>query len=185
LVSTTRRIAIASIFGAMILAIMGFVPAPTSDYLIVFQSFFLALSFLVVEKGGATYVGAVSGLLITAAKPAFFPFDLAFSLLFGLTVDALGGALHAKDGTHARIGRVVGVMTVSTGVVGFIAYYLTAVALKVVPSDVANNFLLDSSVLIFGIVSGAIGGYAAGKFWNTVLRPRIYGQSTPAQPAEG
>ena len=65
----------------LILAIMGFVPAPTSDYLIVFQSFFLALSFLVVGRGGATYVGLVSGLLITFVKLGFFPVDLVFSAL--------------------------------------------------------------------------------------------------------
>ncbi|MDA4118862.1 MAG: hypothetical protein OK455_11040 [Thaumarchaeota archaeon] len=47
MVSSSRRIALASLFGVLILLAMGFVPAPTSDYLIVFQAFFLALSYLV------------------------------------------------------------------------------------------------------------------------------------------
>jgi hypothetical protein len=93
LVSSSRRIALASLFSVLIVAITGFIPPPNSDYLIVFQSFFLALSFLVVGRGGATYVGAISGILITFAKINFFPLDLLFSTAFGLLVDFFAIAL--------------------------------------------------------------------------------------------
>jgi hypothetical protein len=146
---------------------MGFVPAPTSDFLIIFESLFLALSFLVLDRGGATYVGIVSGLLITLAKPAFFPYDLVFAVLFGLMVDGLGTALHAKDGADVKTGRLVIVMTISTGVVGLLAYYFTAVATSLVP----NDFFLDLTVLLFGVASGAAGGYVAVRIWNRNLKP--------------
>lgn len=155
----------------MILAAMGFVPAPTSDYLIVFQSFFLALSFLVVGRGGATYVGAVSGLLITFVKIGFFPYDLVFSLMFGVLVDAFATALGAKDGPLAKTTKLVLCMMLSTGIVGFSAYYVTAVATNLVP----DNFLIDLTVLIFGVISGAIGGALAARLWNRNLTGRLQG----------
>ncbi|MDG6915833.1 MAG: hypothetical protein JRM90_07695, partial [Nitrososphaerota archaeon] len=66
----SRRIALGAIFGVLILVTNGFIPAPTSDFLIVVQSLLLALSYLVVGRGGASYVGFVSGALITVPDDA-------------------------------------------------------------------------------------------------------------------
>jgi hypothetical protein len=169
--SGTRRIALASIFGVTIWVVMGFLPAPTSDYLIAVESCFLALSYLVVGRGGATYVGAVSGLLISVVKPLFFPLDLIFAVFFGLLVDGLATIMRAKSegAGEARTIRLVVVMMVSTGVVGFVAYYLTAVATNLVP----NNLVLDLTTIFFGVVSGAIGGFVAARVWNRSLRMRF------------
>jgi len=169
LVSSSRRIALASLFSVLIVAITGFVPPPNSDYLIIFQSFFLALSFLVVGKGGATYVGAVSGILITFAKINFFPIDLVFSTAFGLLVDFFAIALRAKEGQRARTWRLAVALMASTGIIGFVAYYVTAVATNIVP----NYFILDLTVLIFGVASGGIGGAVAGRLWNRNLMARF------------
>jgi hypothetical protein len=168
---STRRIALASLFGVLILAITGFLPPPSSDYLIIFQSFFLALSYLVVGRGGATYVGAVSGLLITFVKFNFFPLDLVFSIMFGLLVDGFAAALRASDGQRARTWRLAVSLMASTGIVGFVAYYVTAVATNLVP----NDFFLDLTVLIFGVVSGGIGGSVAARLWNRNLMARFQG----------
>jgi len=166
MVSRSRRLALASLFGALIFLVMGFVQAPTSDYLIIFEAFFLSLSYLVIEKGGATYVGIVAGLLITLAKPSFFPLDLVFAILFGLMVDVLGALFRAKQGTEAKTKRLVLVMTISTGFVGLLAYYITAVATNLVP----NDFFLDLTVLLFGVASGAAGGYLGVRIWNRNLK---------------
>ena len=77
-------------------------PAPTSDFLVGFQAFLLAISFLVVGRGGATYVGIVSGILITLAKVSFFPLDLIFAVGFGVMVDLLFVAFRVKQGQAAR-----------------------------------------------------------------------------------
>ena len=169
MVSRTRRIALASIFGVTIWVTMGFLPAPTSDYLIVVQSLFLALSFLVVGRGGATYVGVVSGLLISVVKPIFFPLDLVFATFFGLLVDGLALGLKTKGGGKARTLRLMVAMMVSTGVVGFAAYYVTAVATNLVPNDA----VLDLITLAFGVLSGAAGGWGAARIWNTNLKMRF------------
>jgi len=60
-------------------------------------------------------------------------------------------------------------MTISTGLVGFIAYYVTAVLTNIVPNQVS----LDATVLAFGIVSGAVGGFIAARVWNRYLKPRF------------
>jgi hypothetical protein len=169
MVSDTRRIALGSLFGASILVFIGFFPPPTSDYLIGFQAFFLALSFLVVGRGGATYVGIVSGILITFAKPTFFPLDLVFAVAFGVTIDALSLAFRAKVGTEARTWRLVAAVTISTTVIGFAAYYVAVVLTNILPNDLG----LDASVLFFGVVSGAIAGFAAARIWNRYLKSRI------------
>jgi hypothetical protein len=171
LVVGTRKIALASLFGVLILAITGFIPPPTSDYLIIFQSFFLGLSYLLVGRGGATYVGAVSGLLITFVKFNFFPLDLVFSIIFGVLVDLTAEGFRARDGQRVRTGRLAASLMVSSGIVGFLAYYVTAVATNLVP----NEFVLDLSVLIFGVVSGGIGGVAAARVWNRNLMARFQG----------
>jgi hypothetical protein len=165
----SRRIALASIFGVLILVTMGFLPAPTSDFLIISEAFFLALSYLVVGRGGATYAGVVAGLLITAVKISFFPLDLVLAIFFGVMVDATSIAFGAKNGTEARTMRLVAALTLSTGLVGFTAYYVAAVLTNLVP----NQLALDVTVLVFGIFSGAAGGFLAARVWNKYLSARL------------
>ena len=104
---STRRIALGALFGVLILVINGFIPAPTSDFLIVFQSLFLALSFLVVGRGGATYVGVVSGALITAVKLGFFPVDLVFATMFGVLVDILATGFRVKEKGRSKTLKII------------------------------------------------------------------------------
>jgi len=165
----SRRVALASLFGVLILVSMGFLPAPTSDFLIIIEAFFLALSFLVVGKGGATYTGFVAGLLLTAVNISFPPLDFIFAVFFGVLVDVTCLAFGAKNGPEARTARLTAAMTVSTGVIGFVAYYTTAVLTNIVPNQIG----LDATILVFGVVSGAAGGYIAARVWNKYLKSRF------------
>jgi hypothetical protein len=174
LVSSSRRIALGAGFGVLILVTNGFVPAPTSDFLIAIQSLILALSYLIVGRGGATYVGVVSGALITSVKLGFFPVDLVFATLFGVLVDALATLLRVQDGGRARAMRLIVCMMVSTGVVGFAAFYVSVVAF---PSDftaVPHDPVTDLTILVFGVVSGAVAGAVAARLWNRNLMARFY-----------
>jgi len=163
-----------AIFGAMILVTNGFIPAPDSDFLIVIQSTLLALSFLVVGRGGASYVGLVSGLLITVVKLGFFPVDLVFATLFGVLVDLLGSLLRVeKDGVASSI-RLAACMMVSTGVVGLGAFYVSVFAFPASFTDVPHDPVTDATILVFGVVSGAVAGVIAARLWNRNLRARFY-----------
>src|SRR5271169_394021 len=142
----------------MILVINGFIPAPTSDFLIVFQSLFLALSYLVVGRGGATYVGVVSGALITSVKVGFFPVDLVFATMFGVLVDVLATALRVQQDGRARTPRLTVCMMISTGVVGLAAFYVSVILFPSAFTAVPHDPTTDLTILVFGVVSGAIAG---------------------------
>ncbi len=171
---STRKIALGALFGAMILVINGFIPAPTSDFLIVFQSLFLALSYLVVGRGGATYVGIVSGLLITAVKLGFFPVDLIFATMFGVLVDVLAISFRVQDGGRARTSRLMACMMVSTGIVGLAAFYVSVIAFPSAFVGVPHDPLTDLTILVFGVISGAIAGAVGARLWNRNLMSRFY-----------
>lgn len=161
-------------FGVMILVTNGFIPAPTSDFLIIVQSLLLALSYLIVGKGGASYVGFVSGALITAAKISFFPVDLLVASLFGVLVDVLATSLRVMDNGRASPVRLVVAMMVSTGIVGLGAFYVSVVAFPSAFTDVPHDPLTDLTILIFGVLSGAGAGAIAARLWNRNLMARFY-----------
>jgi len=174
LAASTRRIALGALFGVLILCINGFIPAPTSDFLIVFQSLFLALSYLVVGRGGATYVGVVSGALITVVKVGFFPVDLVFATMFGVLVDVLAMALRVQEDGRARTLRLVVCMMISTGVVGLSAFYVSVIAFPSAFTAVPHDPLTDLTILVFGVASGAVAGAIGARLWNRNLMARFY-----------
>jgi hypothetical protein len=171
---STRRIALGALFGVMILVINGFIPAPTSDFLIVFQSLFLALSYLVVGRGGPSYVGFVSGALITSVKLGFFPVDLVFATMFGVLVDVLATAFRTQEGGRAKTLRLMACMMLSTGVVGFAAFYVSVIVFPSAFVGVPHDPLTDMTILVFGVASGAIAGAVAARLWNRNLMARFY-----------
>lgn len=170
----TRRIALGAVFGALILVVNGFIPAPDSDFLIIIQSLLLALSFLIVGRGGATYVGVVSGILITAVKVAFFPVDLVFASLFGVMVDVLGAGFKVQKAGRASPSRLAAAMMVSTGVVGLGAFYVSVIAFPSSFTGVPHDPITDATILIFGVISGAAAGLIAARLWNKNLMARFY-----------
>jgi hypothetical protein len=171
---STRRIALGALFGVLILVINGFIPAPTSDFLIVFQSLFLALSFLVVGRGGATYVGIVSGALITTVKLGFFPVDLVFATMFGVLVDVLAIQFRVQEQGRVKTLRLMACMMVSTGLVGLAAFYVSVVAFPGAFVAVPHDLVTDLTILLFGVTSGAIAGAIAARLWNRNLMARFY-----------
>ena len=171
---STRRIVLASLFGVIILVTNGYIPAPDSDFLIIIQSLLLALSYLIVGRGGATYVGVVSGMLITAVKLGFFPVDLIFASLFGVLVDVLGAALHVQENGRASSLKLAVCMMVSTGVVGLGAFYVSVIMFPSSFANVPHDPITDSTILLFGVLSGAAAGVIGARLWNRNLMARFH-----------
>ncbi len=65
-----NRLFITALFGSIIFVINAFLPPPINYILMVVQGVVLALSGLFVKQLGATYVGAVGGLLTALGSPA-------------------------------------------------------------------------------------------------------------------
>lgn len=156
----------------LIFLLKGFLPSPTGDLLVVFESILVGLGFAILGRGGATYVEAVNGLLLTFVKLSFAPFSLLLALLFGVQVDVIASLLKAKN-SEVRTGRLAATLTISTATTGLIAYYTTAILIRLVPSDVS----IALTILVFGVVSGGAGGYLAARIWNRNLRSRFQSQA--------
>jgi len=152
----------------MIFLVKGFLPSPTADFLVVFEALLVGLSFLILGRGGATYVELVNGLLQTPVKLSLAPFSILLALFFGVQVDVYASLLKVRN-SEARAGRLVATLSLSSATTGVVAYYATAVVEKLVPSDLS----IGLTILIFGVVSGAAAGYLAARIWNGNLRSRF------------
>jgi len=156
-----------------------FLPPPINYVLIVVQAVLLALSGLFI-KNGATYVGAVGGVLTALGSPALGPFTFLFSFLFGILVDAFLFIFRidaSVEGVNRN--RLMAAMAMSTMLIGIISYSAFALFPQFVPLAkefsgvglfIQRSFMLDALVLFMGPATGITAGYAASYLWNKYLR---------------
>ena len=167
LVQSTRRIAVTTVFGALIFVSKTLVPSPINKMIVVFQALLLALSSLLLKRFGATYSGLIGGVLTALWNLALAPFSFVFALLFGLLVDGLFFLLRVDMlGEEVNVTKVVAAMTLATAFVGFLSYYSTTHLIVLIP----RNLAMEITILIIGIVSGALAGYLTSVIWNKYLR---------------
>jgi len=69
-------------------------------------------------------------------------------------------------GEEVNVTRVVAAMTLATAFVGFLSYYSTTHLIVLIP----RNLAMEITILIIGIVSGALAGYLTSVIWNKYLR---------------
>jgi hypothetical protein len=148
--------------------------------LIVVEAVLLALSGLFIRKVGATYVGAVGGLLTALGSPALGPFTFLFTLIFGVLVDFFF-LIFRINASHQRVNRnrLMASMAVSTMLIGILSYSAFAFLPQFVPLAkefsgiglfIQRSTMLDALVLFMGPVTGIVAGYAASYLWNKYLR---------------
>jgi hypothetical protein len=170
---------ITTLFGSIIFVVNVFLPPPINYVLIVVQAVLLAISGLFVKKVGATYAGAVGGLLTTLISPALGLFTFLFSALFGVLVD--GSLLVFRiNPTSEGVSRnkLMIAMALSTMLIGLISYSAFAVFPQFVPFVnkigfglfIQRSTMLDALVLFMGPATGLVAGYAAAYLWNRYLR---------------
>jgi hypothetical protein len=175
-VQRAKRLFITALFGSIIFVVNVFLPPPLNYLLIVVEAVLLALSGLFI-KGGASYVGAVGGLLTALWSPTLGPLTFLFAFLFGVLVDAF---LFFFRITATRQGvnrnRLIAAMAVSTMLIGLISYSAFALLPQFIPFAknyiglfVQRSIMLDALVLFMGPATGAVAGYAASYLWNKYL----------------
>jgi len=163
----TRRIAIATVFGAVIFVTKTFVPSPMNKMIIVVQALLLAVSSLLLGKAGATHVALIGGLLSALWNLALAPFTVLFALLFGLFVDSFIYLFKVDIiGGKVEVGRLVAAMTLSTMLVGVLSYYVTVHLFDLIP----RNPSMEAIILVMGTISGAVAGCLASVVWNKHLK---------------
>ncbi len=174
-----NRLFITALFGSIIFVVNAFLPPPINYVLIVVQAVLLALSGLFAKKFGATYVGAVGGLLTALGSPALGPFTFMFAFLFGLLVDCFLFIFRisaTSEGVSRN--RLMAAMAFSTMLIGIISYSAFAVFPQFVSLAqfsgvglfIQRSTMLDVLVLFMGPATGIVSGYAASYLWNKYLR---------------
>lgn len=163
----TKRVALATIFGAIIFLSKIFLPSPIDKMFILVHALLLALGALVLERMGATYIAAIGGVLTALWRTAMAPFTLIFALSYGLFVDILFFILKVNTAEgNVKTSRLVASMAISTGLLGAISYYTTVHLVELLP----KNPMLELSILVVGTVNGMVAGYLASVIWNRYLR---------------
>ena len=162
----------------MIFVVNAFLPSPLNYVLIVVEAVILALSGLFMKKFGATYVGAVGGLLTALWSPAIGPFSFFFTFLFGVFVDCflfLFRVSGLPQGVNRN--RLIAAMALATMLIALSSYSAFAVFPNFVPLAkqfsglfIQRSTMLDILVLFMGPATGGVAGYAAAYLWNRYLR---------------
>jgi hypothetical protein len=174
----TRKLVTATLFGVMIAVVKGPFQPPYADFLIIIEAPILGLSFLLLGRGGATYTEVVNGLLQSVFKASFFPFSLVVAVLYGVLVDILSVALHCKQDGNAGTKRMVASLSIASIITGTLAAY-TSIALGIIPYDQSLLLIVYVPIIIWGIFSGALGGYLSARIWQRNLRRRFESGALP------
>lgn len=165
----SRRLALAAIFGAVIFTSKVFAPTPVKDSVIVVQALLLGLGALLLSPLGATLVATIGGLLTASWNAQLAVFTVAFAAGYGLLIDALIWTFKARTTrTEINARRFTLAITLSTAIIGFIAYG-TTVALGLLP----RNPTAEVFILAGGILSGLLGGYLGVVVWRRAARYMI------------
>jgi len=183
----SRRLATATLLGVIIFLIKGPLLAPYADFLLVFEALLVGLGFALLGRGGATLVELVNGILLTVYEavtvPVLAPFVIPLALLFGILVDLLAPLLAARVGTVVNGRRLAVALTISSAVTGLVAYFATLsalVSLGFLPNDPTMDLELGMTVVVIGVVEGAIGGFLAARIWERNLKSRFVSVQLPA-----
>lgn len=174
----SRKLITAALFGVVIAVLKGPFPPPYADLLIIVEAPILGLSFLLLGRGGATYTEVVNGLLQSGVKASFFPFTLILAVMYGVLVDILGTAFKARQGDHADSRRMVAALGIASVLTGLTAAY-TSIVLKIVAYNPTLFYVVYVPIIIWGILSGALGGFISARLWERNLKARFKSVQPP------
>ena len=182
----SRKIATATLLGVLIAAVKAPFPFPVSDFLNIVEVPMLGLSFILLGRGGATYSGLVNGMLSSVAKVGYFPYNLVFGVTYGVLVDAFGVGFRARVGEGADSRRLMASLAAASTFLGVLITYVT-LTFNVNPGVSFPSFtgvelleLVYLPTVVWGVLSGVVGGFVAARVWDRGLGSR-FGRS-PSPP---
>ncbi|MFQ6073760.1 MAG: hypothetical protein ACE5KC_00940 [Candidatus Bathyarchaeia archaeon] len=163
----TKRLVLATLFGAVLFLSKTVVPSPMDKMFLVVHALLLALGALLLQKMGATYVALMGGVLTALLRTALAPFTFAFALLYGLFIDGFFFIFKVDTaGSDVKTSRLVASMTLSTALVGLISYYSTVFLFGLLQ----RNLVLEVSILVIGTLNGILAGYLTSAVWKRFLK---------------
>ena len=155
-----------------------FLPAPLNYMFIVLQTILLALSGLFIKNIGATYAGAVGGLLTALGSPGMGLFTFIALLLFGALIDITLRAFKIKNTPKGiNRNRLITAMAISTMLIGIITYSASVIIPEYTLTQIGiptfilqRSIILDVMVVFMGPATGVTAGYATAYLWNKYLK---------------
>ena len=175
----TRKLATATLFGVLIAVVKAPFTFPVTDYLIIIEVPILSLSFLLLGRGGATFTGFVNGILQSGVKVSFFPYDLIFAISYGVLVDVFGTLLNVRSEGKTSARRLALALGLASTVLGVsIAYVFLALNLStgIDVKGYSTTTMIEVvyiPIVIWGIASGALGGFVSARLWERNLKSRF------------
>ena len=155
-----------------------FLPPPINFMFIALEAVLLALSGLFIKNVGATYVGAVGGLLTALGSPGLGIFTFIALALYGALVDLTLFIFKIKGAPQGvNRNRLIAAIAISTMLIGIITYSTSVIIPEYVltPAGIPTfimqrSWLLDAMVIFMGPATGATAGYATAYLWNKYLK---------------
>ena len=167
-----RKLATATLFGVAIAVVKGPFQPPYADFLIIVEAPILGLSFLLLGRGGATYTEVVNGLLQSTIKASFFPFSLLAAILYGIQVDLFSSLFRVKSAGRTSARRMFASLGLASCTTGVLAAY-TSIFLGLVPYDPSLLEVVYIPIIVWGALSGAVGGALSVRIWDRNLTARF------------
>ena len=160
----SRRLILVTLLGTLAFVSTGFLPSPLDKIFIVFQALTFALGSLIIERGGATYVSLINGILLTILRIEFFPFSFIFSLFYGFMVDCSFYIFKVRVNNEVSDMKLIIALIIVTAITGLTSMYITTL-IGLMPM----NIVFYLAILAVGILSGAIAGYLTLIIWNRII----------------
>lgn len=167
-----RKLITAALFGVVIAVIKGPFQPPYADFLIIIEAPIVGLSYLLLGRGGATYTELINGLVQSTFKASFFPFSLLAALFYGIQIDFFSWIFRAKVDGKASARRMFASLGLASSTTGVIAAYIS-IALGIVPYSSSLLAIVYIPIVIWGVLSGAVGGAISARIWEKNLKPRF------------
>jgi hypothetical protein len=114
----------------------------------------------------------VNGLLQSVVKFGYFPFGLMLALVYGVQVDFFGSLFKARQSDRVSSRRMAAALGLSSITTGVLAAY-TSIALKILQYTPSLFYVVYVPIIIWGVLSGALGGSLAARIWERNLKARF------------
>lgn len=168
----SRKLVTAAMFGVAIAVVKGPFQPPYADFLIIIEAPILGLSYLLLGRGGATYTEVVNGLIQSSFKASFFPFSLLAAVFYGVQVDIYSRLFRVDSNGKASAKRMFASLGLASSVTGIVAAYVS-ISLGILPYTPSLFAVVYVPIIIWGILSGAVGGALSARIWEKNLKVRF------------
>lgn len=167
-----RKLITAALFGVAIAVIKGPFQPPYADLLIIVEAPIAGLSYLLLGRGGATYTELINGLIQSAFKASFVPLSLLAAIFYGVQIDIFSWLFRARINGTASAKRMFASLGLASSTTGVLAAYFSII-LGFVPYTPSLFMVIYVPIVIWGVLSGAVGGALSARIWDRNLKPRF------------